>query len=102
MLAFQEHLTVLWEVSVSKRIRAWVSLPAAVLPTETNFSDAFRSSTVKVTRYFSMAEFLSLERAALFQPHGIASRIARQSQIDTTLDVHFVNPTPVHLSVGKV
>src|SRR6266478_660425 len=57
-----------WDVSANKRIRAWVSLRAAALPTETNFSNAFRSSAVKVTRYFSMAGFLSLGHPHCYNP----------------------------------
>jgi hypothetical protein len=74
-----------WDISASKRIRAWVSLRAAALPTETNFSSACRSSGVKVTRYFAMAGFLSLGQSALRQPYGTESCITRQSKIETAL-----------------
>jgi hypothetical protein len=60
-------------------------LRAAALPTETNFSSACRSSGVKVTRYFSMAGFLSLGQSALRQPYGTESCITRQSKIETAL-----------------
>ena len=78
-----------WDVSASKSIRAWVSLRAAALPTETSFAKAFCSSAVKVTRYFSIAGFLSLGRSALLRPHETESRITRQSKIDTALVSHF-------------
>src|SRR5438552_3838100 len=74
-----------WDVSANNSIRAWVSLRAAALPTETNFSNAFRSSAVKVTRYFSMAGFLSLGRSAWQRPHETESHLTRQSKIDAAL-----------------
>src|SRR5215471_2790387 len=74
-----------WDVSASKRIRAWVSLRAAARPTATNFSKAYRSSAVKVTRYFSMAGFLLLGQSVLRQPHETESCLTRQSKIDTAL-----------------
>src|SRR5262249_48472237 len=48
------------ESSASRRIRAWVSLRAAAVPLETSRSSPARSSTVKVTRYLSMAGVLGL------------------------------------------
>lgn len=40
--------------SARSRMRAWASLRAAALPTETKCSSAFRSSTVRVTLNFSI------------------------------------------------
>jgi hypothetical protein len=47
-------------VSASRRMRAWVSLRAAPLPTATNRSNVARSSASKVTRYLSTAGLLFL------------------------------------------
>lgn len=71
--------------SASKRRRAWVSLRAAALPPETNRSSSVRSSSVRVTRYFSMAEPLSLSGTSWPKPQETGFRVTRQSKIDKSL-----------------
>src|SRR5262249_12609030 len=71
--------------SASKRMRAWVSLRAAALPTETNRSSSVRSSSVRVTRYFSMAEPLSLSGTSWPKSQETGFRVTRQSKIDKSL-----------------
>src|SRR5579871_505341 len=50
-----------WEVSASRRMRAWVSLRAAPLPTEIVCSNCMRSSAVSVTRYLAIMDLLFLK-----------------------------------------
>src|SRR5262249_1830412 len=70
------------------RMRAWGSLRAAALPTETNRSSSVRSSSVRVTRYFSMAEPLSLSSTSWPKPQETGFRVTRQSKIDKSLVVY--------------
>src|SRR5262249_1907506 len=70
-----------WEVSASSRMRAWASLRAAPLPAESVCSNWTRSSSVKVTRYFSIVDLLLLRRALRSNTHETGSRFTRQSKI---------------------
>src|SRR5574341_469705 len=71
--------------SANSTMRAGVSFRAAALPTETNCSNASRSSTVRATRYLSIAELLSLRHSLLPKLQETAFRVTRQSKINGTL-----------------
>src|SRR5262249_31641776 len=72
-------------VSANNRMRAWVSLRAAALPTETSRSNSARSSAVKDTRYFSIAA-LRYSRGRFWPiPSNYRSRTTYQSKIEGIL-----------------
>src|SRR5215468_2921305 len=71
--------------SAKSKMRAWVSFRAAALPMETNRSNSSRSSTVRATRYLSIAELLSLRHSLLPKPQETTFRVTRQSKINGTL-----------------
>lgn len=50
--------------SAISRMRAWFNLRAAVFPTDTNFPNSTRSSSVSVTRYFFSIADLPILRTA--------------------------------------